>query len=39
MSMSSSHLTEEELQEICLQYMDELGISDEPDCLSKEYYG
>lgn len=32
-------LTEEELQEICLRYMDELGISDEPDYLSQEYYG
>ena len=33
------NLTEEKLQAICKQYMDELGITDKPDCLDLEYYG
>lgn len=32
-------LTEEKLSNICKKYMDELGITDNPDYLSLEYYG
>ena len=32
-------LTEERLSNICKKYMDELGITDNPDYLSLEYYG
>lgn len=32
-------LTEEKLSNICKKYMDELGITDNPDYLNLEYYG
>ena len=33
------NLTEEKLQSICKQYMNELGIDDTPDYLNLEYWG
>lgn len=33
------NLTVEDLANICKKYMNELGITEEPDCLSLEYYG
>lgn len=36
---SEKELTEEKLSNICKKYMNELGITDNPDYLSLEYYG
>lgn len=36
---NEKELTEEKLSDIYKEYMDELGITDEPDYLSLEYYG
>lgn len=36
---TEKELTEEKLLSICKKYMDELGIMDDPDALSLEYYG
>lgn len=36
---TEKELTEEKLSNICKKYMDELGITDNPDYLNLEYYG
>lgn len=36
---TEKELTEEKLSNICKKYMDELGITDDPDYLELEYYG
>lgn len=36
---AEKNLTKEKLENICKQYMDELGIEDTPDYLDLEYYG
>lgn len=36
---TKKELTEEKLSNICKKYMDELGITDDPDYLELEYYG
>ncbi|MDD6484006.1 MAG: hypothetical protein PUF72_05465 [Clostridiales bacterium] len=39
MNETEKNLTEEQVRNVCKKYMEELGISDEPNYLSLEYYG